>query len=77
MIGILTVASTNDIVVKEVKVVGSRCGPFPPALKLLADGTIDTDKYLEAEYPLDQWEEALQAAKARGALKVHFICNTQ
>jgi threonine dehydrogenase-like Zn-dependent dehydrogenase len=71
------VASTNEIVVKEVKVIGSRCGPFPPALKLLADGTIDTDKYLHAEYRLDQWEEALAAAKARGALKVHFVCDSQ
>jgi alcohol dehydrogenase len=58
------------LVVDEVTLVGSRCGPFAPALRLLAQGLIDVDSMVEAIYPLDQGRAAFERAATRGALKV-------
>lgn len=58
------------LVVNEVSLVGSRCGPFPPALDLLARGEIDVEGMVQARYPLEHAEEALQRAADRGTLKV-------
>jgi threonine dehydrogenase-like Zn-dependent dehydrogenase len=51
-------------------VVGSRCGPFPAALRLLERGWVDVNSLIEAVYPLDEALEALEHAGRRGALKV-------
>ncbi len=61
------------VVVDEVTIVGSRCGPFEPALRLLAQRMIDVDALLEAEYPLERALQAFEHAKAAGALKVQLI----
>lgn len=58
------------LVIDEITVVGSRCGPFPPALAALADGSIDVASMIEARLPLDEGVEALARAGQRGALKV-------
>ena len=50
------------IVVNEIMLIGSRCGPFAPALQLLADGAIDTDALIEREYPLSRSLEAFEHA---------------
>ncbi len=57
-------------VVNEVTIVGSRCGPFEPALKALADGEIDPTPLIAARYSLDDAEEALARAAEPGTLKV-------
>lgn len=57
-------------VVDELTVVGSRCGPFEPALALLERGEVDPTGLVEARYPLRQALEAMQAAGQRGAMKV-------
>ncbi|MBK8988556.1 MAG: alcohol dehydrogenase catalytic domain-containing protein [Chloroflexi bacterium] len=44
----------NDVVVNEITLVGSRCGPFAPALRLLEQGKINVQALVEAEYPLRQ-----------------------
>lgn len=61
---------TADAVVREVRVVGSRCGPFEPALRLLASGRIRVEGLIAAAYPLNRAPEALAAAAEPGALKV-------
>jgi threonine dehydrogenase-like Zn-dependent dehydrogenase len=60
----------TKLVVGEVKVVGSRCGPFAPALELLAAGAIAVEPLVEAEYPLAQALRALAHAAAPGARKI-------
>lgn len=64
------VFDTNRIVINELTVIGSRCGPFAPALQLLADGSIDPEPLISAEYPLAQIAAALAAARAHDALKI-------
>ena len=56
----------NNVVINEVRVIGSRCGPFEPALRLLASGAVDPTGLIDAELPLGV--EALN--RARGAMKV-------
>lgn len=58
------------MVVDEITVVGSRCGPFAPALRLLAQGLVDVTPLIEARYPLEEGVAALKRAGERGALKV-------
>jgi threonine dehydrogenase-like Zn-dependent dehydrogenase len=60
----------SEAVVNEVTIVGSRCGPFEPALKALADGEIDPTPLISARHSLDEVEEALRRAAEPGALKV-------
>ncbi len=60
----------SSIVVDEVILVGSRCGPFEPALKLLEEGRVDPMPLIEAMYPLDQGKLAFEHAGKPGALKV-------
>lgn len=58
------------LVIDEITVVGSRCGPFAPALAALADGSIDVKSMIQARMPLDEGVTALEIAAERGALKV-------
>lgn len=60
----------TPIVVNELTVVGSRCGPFGPALDLLARREIDTDALIEAVYPLADGVAALQQAAQPGVRKI-------
>lgn len=60
----------SDLVVREITVVGSRCGPFAPALRLLANGRINTQALIDAEYPLRQGLIALTHAAKPGVRKV-------
>jgi threonine dehydrogenase-like Zn-dependent dehydrogenase len=66
----LVQADLAQVVVDEVQIVGSRCGPFPAALRLLAQGLVDVTSLIEAEYPLDEALAAFEHAGRRGALKV-------
>lgn len=60
----------SSVAVDEIQIVGSRCGPFPPALRLLAQGLVDVTSLIEAEYRLDDAVTAVEHAGRRGALKV-------
>lgn len=63
-------ADLTRIVIDEIRVIGSRCGPFPSALRALQAGLIDTDSLIQATYPLANAIEAMQAAAQPGALKI-------
>src|SRR5690606_27924143 len=43
----------SSLVVDEVTVVGSRCGPFAPALRLLASGRVQVEPLVQGCYGLD------------------------
>jgi threonine dehydrogenase-like Zn-dependent dehydrogenase len=58
------------IVIDEVTIIGSRCGPFPRAIAALEWGEIDVTPLIGPEFPLERAEDAFAAASARGARKV-------
>jgi alcohol dehydrogenase len=60
----------NHLVVDEVTVVGSRCGPFAPALQLLASGQVRVLPMIHARYELKDGVAAIEKAGQRGILKV-------
>lgn len=60
----------SSLVVDEIQVVGSRCGPFEPAIRLLSQGLVDVLSLVEAEYLLEEALVAFEHAGQRGALKV-------
>lgn len=62
------------LVIHEVTVVGSRCGPFPPALEALAAGRIDVDSLVSERIPLAHAPLALEHAARPGALKILIDC---
>jgi alcohol dehydrogenase len=66
----LPAADLTRVVVDEIQVIGSRCGPFEAALRLLEHGMIDVNGLIEARYPIDQGLTALTAAAQPGMLKV-------
>lgn len=57
-------------VIDEIEILGSRCGPFPPALEALALGAVRTAPMIHARFPLAEGLEALRRAGERGTLKV-------
>ena len=58
------------IVVHELTLVGSRCGPFPRALDLLRRRRVDPRPLVSRTIPLGKAPEALRYAGRRGILKV-------
>jgi len=59
-----------SLVVDEITLVGSRCGPFAAALRLLEAGLVDPTPLIAARYGLADGEAAFDLAFHRGALKV-------
>jgi threonine dehydrogenase-like Zn-dependent dehydrogenase len=66
----LTTANLTAIVVDEISVVGSRCGPFAPALRLLEQKRVDVLSLVHAHYTLDEGLRAFEHARSHGVLKV-------
>ncbi len=63
------------IVIDEISIVGSRCGPFAPAIRLLEQKLVDVDSLITAEYPITRGVEAFARAVERGVLKVQITLN--
>jgi threonine dehydrogenase-like Zn-dependent dehydrogenase len=61
---------TWPIVVKEITVVGSRCGPFAKALALLSSGKVDPRPLITRTFPLEQAPAAIEYAQRSGVMKV-------
>ena len=66
----LVQADLSRLVVDEVQVVGSRCGPFGAALRLLSQGLVDVTSLIHAEIRLDEAPAGLELAAQPGVLKV-------
>jgi threonine dehydrogenase-like Zn-dependent dehydrogenase len=58
------------LVIHELHVIGSRCGPFPPALRALETDAVDVLSLIHARVPLARADEALRRAAEPGVLKV-------
>jgi threonine dehydrogenase-like Zn-dependent dehydrogenase len=58
------------LVIDEVTVVGSRCGPFPDAIAALANRKVDVSALISKEFPLAEAPAALAAARSARNIKV-------
>ncbi len=72
-----TVAASQTIhmapfVIDEITLLGSRCGPFDTALKLISEGAVSVTPLLSATYPLEQADTAFAHAMRKDSLKVLF-----
>ena len=70
-----TVASPHQlslapVVIDEVQLIGSRCGPFPPALQALERQDIELATLVEQIIPLDQVPAAITRARTNPVLKI-------
>lgn len=61
---------TWPIVVKELTVIGSRCGPFPAALAMLRSGRVDPRPLISRVFELKDAAEAIRYAQEPGVMKV-------
>jgi alcohol dehydrogenase len=61
---------TWPIVVKEITVVGSRCGPFAKAIALLRSGKVDPTPLISRSFAMKDAPAAIAHAQKRGVLKV-------
>ncbi len=64
----------SPVVVDEITIVGSRCGPFAPALRLLEKKEVDPTVLIAAKFGLAQAMKAFDEAEKRGMLKVVVDC---
>ena len=60
----------NVIVIDEITLVGSRCGPFEPAIHALETKTVDVLPLISRTFPLSEGVEAFNFASGKGILKV-------
>lgn len=65
-------ADFSRIVVDEISLIGSRCGPFEPALRLLREQLIDPRPLISFSYPFDRALEGFEKACQTGVLKVLY-----
>jgi threonine dehydrogenase-like Zn-dependent dehydrogenase len=60
----------STLVVDEIHLIGSRCGPFPSAMHLLESGSVQTSMLISARYPLTDALVAFKHAMQPGTLKI-------
>jgi threonine dehydrogenase-like Zn-dependent dehydrogenase len=61
---------TWPLVVKEITLIGSRCGPFDKAIALLHSGKVDPRPLITRTFPLSQAPAAIHYVQQPGVLKV-------
>ena len=67
---------TAPAVVNEITLVGSRCGPFAPAIELLAAARIHVEDMISDSFPLEHAPAAFRRAQQSGVLKV-LLCHNE
>ena len=65
-----TTLDMSSLVVDEITLVGSRCGPFGPALRLLESGQVVPLALIAERYLLEQAVVAMEVAARPGTMKV-------
>jgi alcohol dehydrogenase len=58
------------IVIDEINVIGSRCGPFREAIKALTEKSVDVTSMIHRRMKIEQGVEAMELAGKPGVLKV-------
>ena len=67
-------ADFNRVVVDELTIVGSRCGPFQPAINILTQDIIDPRPLIEEIVPLSDALEAFNKMNGRSLRKIIIDC---
>jgi len=66
------------IVIDEVSVIGSRCGPFPDAIAALNAGQVRVEPLISGRFPLREGVEALHATASQPVLKMLLdVCDSE
>jgi len=60
----------SPLVIDEISVIGSRCGPFREAIRALAEKQVDVASLIHRRMRLEQGVEAMELAERPGVLKV-------
>ncbi|MCK5145397.1 alcohol dehydrogenase catalytic domain-containing protein [bacterium] len=60
----------SPIVINEIKIIGSRCGPFKPAIRLLEKKLVSTQQFISSVFPFKAWEDAFLEASQGTSGKV-------
>ncbi len=60
----------SSLVVNEISIVGSRCGPFEPAVRALLRGVVNVQDLIDRRFPLEMGLQAFDYAMREEALKV-------
>jgi threonine dehydrogenase-like Zn-dependent dehydrogenase len=60
----------SRIVVDEIRLIGSRCGDFPPAIEALSSGALPLGRLVSKTFPLAKAEEAFVEAGKPEAFKI-------
>ncbi|MHA1380350.1 MAG: alcohol dehydrogenase catalytic domain-containing protein [Candidatus Helarchaeota archaeon] len=68
--GTLSLLNITDLVVRELKIYTSRCGPFEKAIELIQSNKIDLDSLISEIYTLDKINEAFQRANSKDIVKI-------
>ncbi len=63
------------LVIHEVKLVGSRCGPFPEAINALARQAVEVRSLISRTFPIEQAVEAFDAARQPENVKILLKIN--
>ena len=66
----LVQVNVSSLTVDEITLVGSRCGPFAPAMRLIENKLVDPTILIEERYLLDNALDAFEKAARPGVLKV-------
>jgi threonine dehydrogenase-like Zn-dependent dehydrogenase len=61
---------TWPIVVNELTIVGSRCGPFAKAIALLRSGKVDPTTLITRTFSLRDAPRAIEFAQQAGVMKI-------
>ena len=60
----------SALVVDEISLIGSRCGPFAPALRLIEKNLVDPSLLISQEMPLTAGLRAFERAKDPDVIKI-------
>ena len=64
---------TSKIVIDEIRLIGSRCGPFKQAIDLLRNRSIRVKDLVHGEFSLERFEDAFDSAANSEVVKVLFV----
>ena len=70
--GVPATLDVTKVVVDELRIQGSRCGPFDEAIALLDRRAINVGELITNRFPLEECQEAFRVAASKSAIKVIF-----
>ncbi len=65
----------SPLVIDEICLLGSRCGPFGPALRMLENRELGIEELVSDQFGLAQADDAMERAVQSGVRKVLIQCN--